>query len=73
MNGLMDLPRFRLVHGKNVDQIFDRRVAQSLKIREAGFNERERLLLRNRQPGAGFARPGRPSAHLMRRRRVAID
>ena len=51
MNGLMNLTRLRLIHGKNFDQVLDRGVTQAFEISEAGFDERKRLLLRNRQSG----------------------
>src|SRR5438067_685409 len=42
--------RLHFVHGKDVDEVLDRGVAQSFQVREAGFHERERLFLRDRQP-----------------------
>ena len=49
MNGLMDFTRLRFIHRKNLDQVFDRRVAQSFEIGEAGFHEQQRLLFGDRQ------------------------
>jgi hypothetical protein len=49
MNSLMDFARLRFIHGKNLDQILDRRVAQSFEIGEASFHEQQRLVVRNRE------------------------
>ena len=50
MNGLMNRTRLRFVDGKDGDEILDRRVAQSFQVCKAGFHERQRLFLRDRQP-----------------------
>ena len=74
VNGLVNFTRLRFIHGKNIDEVLDRGVAQSFQIREAGFNESERLLLGDRQTGR--ERLGRLRdllLDLMRRRRVAVD
>ena len=49
MHRLVNLSRLCLVDGENIHQILHIGIAQSLQVRETGFNQRERLLFSDGQ------------------------